>query len=105
MTREETLEWFNNTATRIIEGNHGLFCTFYYIYEDRMNPYQFTIGYVPYNCSVDTENGCDDCPYRTEHGDCGEYHLYINDDGTIYYEETGKTYNSQEFYNLLNEFC
>ena len=47
---------------------------------------------------------CDDCPHRTSHGDCGEYHLHINDDGTIYYEGSDKTYNENEFNELISQF-
>ena len=36
--------------------------------------------------------------------DCGEYHLHINDDGTIYYEGSDKTYNENEFNELIGEF-
>lgn len=109
MTRDETLIWFKNSAIPVIESNHGLYGTYYYVYEDNdgygnYDPYSFNIGYQAYSCTVDTDDGCNDCPYRTLHGDCGEYHLYINDNGSIYYENTDKTYNSDQFDELLSEF-
>ena len=104
MNRDDVLKWFIEKAIPIIENNHGLFSTTYYIYEDEYDSYSYIIGYQPYNCNVDTEYGCDDCPYRTLRGDCGEYHLYINEDCTIYYEGSDKTYTESEFIDLLNEF-
>ena len=101
MTQDETRNWFLTVAKDKIEDNTGLFCTFYYVYEDEYDEYSFEIGYTPYSCGVYV-NSCDECPYRTQHGDCGSYHLYINDDGTISYE--GKTYSENEFDELLNQF-
>lgn len=106
MTRDDVLKWFLETAKPIIEDNRGLFRTFYYVYDDDVCPYSFTIGYQPYNCGVILDDGetCDDCCYRTIHGDCGEFHLFINEDGTIYYEGSDKTYTYDKFNELLGEF-
>lgn len=109
MTRDEVLKWFKETAIPIIEKHSGAYATYYYVYEDNdgygdYNPYIFTIEYQGYSCNVDTDDGCDDCPYRTSHGNCGEESLYINDDGTIYYSGTEKKYKEDEFEELLNEF-
>ena len=111
MTRDEVREWFLETAKPEIEDNRGLFRTYHYVYEDNdgygdYDPYSFDIGYQPYSCGVILDDGetCDDCPYRTSHGDCGEYHLYINEDGTIYYEGSDRTYNENEFKELISEF-
>ena len=111
MTRDEVREWFLETAKPEIEDNRGLFRTYHYVYEDNdgygdYDPFSFDIGYQPYSCGVILDDGetCDDCPYRTSHGDCGEYHLYINEDGTIYYEGSDRTYNENEFKELLSEF-
>ena len=106
MTRDETLKWFTEVAKPEIEGHRGVFATFYYVYEDEYgDPYSFTIGYQPYSCGVTLEDGetCQDCPYYTSHGDCGEYSLYINEDGSISYEVD--LYTEDKFENLLNEFC
>lgn len=103
MSKEDTLIWFNDVARDAIEDNHGLFSTFYYVYDVENDPYYFKIEYIPYRCNVETDNGCDDCPFRTMHGNCGEYSLCINDDGSIWYEGTDKTYTDSEFDNLLND--
>ena len=100
--KEDTLKWFEETARSIIEDGHGLFCTYYYIHDDRHDPYSFTIGYVPYSCGMCCS--CDDCPHRNEYGECGEESLYIQEDGTIYYTGSNKTYTPDEFDNLLSEF-
>ena len=107
MTQDEALKWFKEKAIDIIESYHGMFSTFYYVYEDNdgygnYDPYTFIIEYQPYSCHVDTEDGCNDCPYQTIHGNCGEESLYICEDGTIYYD--GKYYNDTEFEDLLNQF-
>lgn len=105
MNREDTLKWFTEVAKPRIEGNRGLFATFYSVYEyDSRDPYSFTIGYQPYSCGVTLEDGetCHDCQYYTSHGDCGEYNVYINEDGSIGYE--GETYTEDRFEEFLNEF-
>ena len=105
MNRDDVLKWFKETAIPIIENNHGLFSTMYYVYEDDYNDlYSYIIGYQPYSCGVEAEYGCNDCLYRTSRGDCGEYHLYINENNTIYYEGSDKTYTEEQFIDLLNEF-
>jgi hypothetical protein len=109
MTREETLKWFKEIAIPRIQENRGMFSTYYYVFEDNdgygdYDPYYFKIEYQPYSCSVDTEDGCNDCPYRTFHNNCGEDYLYIKEDGTIYYEGTDKIYNEKEFDELLSWF-
>jgi len=106
MTQEEALIWFKKTAKPEIESYHGVYGTWYYVYEDEDNEFSFTIGYQPYSCGMILEDNetCYDCPHFTSHGDCGEYHLHINDDGTIYYEGSDKTYNENEFNELIGEF-
>ena len=106
MNREDTLKWFLEEAKPQIESNHGLFGTFYHVYDDELgNPYSFTIGYKPYSCGVVLDDGetCQDCQYYTSHGDCGEYNVYINEDGSISYE--GDLYTEDKFNDFLNEFC
>lgn len=101
MTRDEVLDWFLNVGRKSIEDNHGLFCTYYRVYESIWDdPYSFTIGFTPYSCGLDCT--CDECPYRTIYGDCGENNLYINEDGTITYD--GETYTEDRFDEFLNQF-
>lgn len=101
MTQDEALDWFQNVARKSIEDNYGLFCTYYRVYESIWDdPYSFTIGYIPYSCGCDCT--CDECPYRTINGDCGENSLYINEDGTITYD--GETYTEDRFDEFLNQF-
>ena len=105
MNRENTLKWFTEIAKPKIEGNHGLFATFYYVYDDEdSSPYSFTIGYQPYRCGVTLDDGktCQDCPYYTSHGDCGEYYVYINEDGAIEFE--GEVYSEDKFDDFLSNF-
>lgn len=52
--------------------------------------------------TFDDGETCNDCPYITSHGDCGENYLCINPDGTISYD--GETYAEDKFNELLSCF-
>lgn len=40
---------------------------------------------------------------KNSHGDCGEYNVYINEDGTIGFN--GEVYSEDKFDDFLNNFA
>lgn len=102
--RNKILRWFNEVAKPWIEEEKFGSVSYKVRQIDNSN---FSIRYTLYSCLDYNKygEGCNGCPKRKNSGECGRFNLYIDKNGTIYYEGTKKAYYSEkELEELLKEF-